>query len=42
VLEVTEDETGKRAVVKYPDQCTACGDCPPTCKFKALTLIERV
>jgi NAD-dependent dihydropyrimidine dehydrogenase PreA subunit len=41
VLEVVEDETGKRATVKYSDKCTACGDCLPKCKFNALKLIER-
>jgi NAD-dependent dihydropyrimidine dehydrogenase PreA subunit len=42
VLEMTEDETGIHAEVKYPDRCTACGDCLGRCKFKALKLIERV
>jgi NAD-dependent dihydropyrimidine dehydrogenase PreA subunit len=41
VLEVVEDEAGKRAAVKYPDKCTACGDCLGKCKFNALKLIER-
>jgi NAD-dependent dihydropyrimidine dehydrogenase PreA subunit len=41
VLELVEDETGKRATVKYPDKCTACGDCLDKCKFNALKLIER-
>jgi ferredoxin len=27
--------------VKYPDRCTACGDCLAKCKFNALKLIER-
>ncbi|MDR1172607.1 MAG: 4Fe-4S dicluster domain-containing protein [Bacteroidales bacterium] len=42
VLEVVEDEAGKRATVKYPDKCSACGDCLGKCKFNALKLIERV
>ncbi|MDR0733294.1 MAG: ferredoxin family protein [Dysgonamonadaceae bacterium] len=41
VLEMAEDEAGKRAVVKYPDKCSACGDCRRKCKFDALKLIER-
>jgi NAD-dependent dihydropyrimidine dehydrogenase PreA subunit len=41
VLEVVEDEAGRRVAVKYPDKCTACGDCLSKCKFNALKLIER-
>jgi NAD-dependent dihydropyrimidine dehydrogenase PreA subunit len=41
VLEVVDDEAGKRATVKYPDKCTACGDCLGKCKFNALKLIEQ-
>jgi NAD-dependent dihydropyrimidine dehydrogenase PreA subunit len=40
-LEMVEGETGKRAAVKYPDRCTACGNCRDKCKFNALILIER-
>jgi NAD-dependent dihydropyrimidine dehydrogenase PreA subunit len=39
---MTEDETGIHAAVKYPDKCTACGDCVGKCKFKALKLIKRI
>jgi NAD-dependent dihydropyrimidine dehydrogenase PreA subunit len=42
VLEMVEDETGIHAVVKYPDRCAACGECPNRCKFNALKLIERI
>ncbi|MDR0688207.1 MAG: 4Fe-4S dicluster domain-containing protein [Prevotellaceae bacterium] len=42
VLEMKENETGKRATVKHPDRCTACGDCLGKCRFRALRLIERV
>ncbi|MDR1865188.1 MAG: ferredoxin family protein [Bacteroidales bacterium] len=41
VLEMTGDEKGIRAAVKYPDKCTACGHCLEKCKFNALELIER-
>jgi NAD-dependent dihydropyrimidine dehydrogenase PreA subunit len=41
VLEVVDDEAGKRAVVKNPDKCTACGDCLGICKFNALKLVEE-
>ncbi len=40
VLELVCDENGKHIVVKYPDKCTACGDCVSICKFKALELVE--
>ena len=42
VLETITDETGTRAVVKYPDRCTACGDCLGKCKFNALKLITKI
>ena len=29
------------AVVKNPENCTACGKCIPVCKFDALELINR-
>jgi NAD-dependent dihydropyrimidine dehydrogenase PreA subunit len=38
---MVEDEAGKRVTVKYPDKCTACGDCLAKCKFNALKLIEQ-
>ncbi|GHV40978.1 hypothetical protein FACS1894179_08400 [Bacteroidia bacterium] len=42
VLELVSDENGKQHIeVKYPDRCTACGDCVGLCKFKALELVER-
>jgi NAD-dependent dihydropyrimidine dehydrogenase PreA subunit len=37
-----EDEEGKYVVVKYPEKCTACGDCLGGCKFRALSIEERV
>jgi NAD-dependent dihydropyrimidine dehydrogenase PreA subunit len=40
VLELADDEKGKHIVVKYPDKCTACGDCVGICKFKALELVN--
>jgi NAD-dependent dihydropyrimidine dehydrogenase PreA subunit len=42
VLEIAEDAAGIQVIVKYPDRCTACGDCIGKCKFNALKLIERV
>jgi NAD-dependent dihydropyrimidine dehydrogenase PreA subunit len=41
-LEMVKDETGRHAVVRYLDKCTACGDCLVKCKFNALKLVERV
>ena len=41
VLEAVKDETGRYAIVKYPDKCTACGNCLSKCKFNALKVIER-
>jgi NAD-dependent dihydropyrimidine dehydrogenase PreA subunit len=40
-LEVTDGETGRLAVVKYPEKCTACRDCILVCKFNALELVSR-
>ncbi|MDR1667959.1 MAG: ferredoxin family protein [Bacteroidales bacterium] len=42
VLETATGETGIHAVVKYPDKCSACGDCLGKCKFNALKLVERI
>jgi NAD-dependent dihydropyrimidine dehydrogenase PreA subunit len=42
VLETVNNETGIHAAVKYPDKCTACGDCLGKCKFNALKLIKRI
>jgi NAD-dependent dihydropyrimidine dehydrogenase PreA subunit len=42
VLElVTYDNGTNHIEVKYPDKCTACGDCVGLCKFNALELIEK-
>ncbi|GHU68925.1 hypothetical protein FACS189413_06870 [Bacteroidia bacterium] len=41
VLELVSDENGKYIVVKYPDKCTACGDCVSLCKFNALELVKK-
>jgi ferredoxin len=41
VLEAVKEATGTHVTVKYPDRCTACGDCLAKCKFNALQLIER-
>jgi NAD-dependent dihydropyrimidine dehydrogenase PreA subunit len=41
VLELVKDEAGVHLAVKYPDRCTACGDCLGKCRFNALKLIER-
>jgi NAD-dependent dihydropyrimidine dehydrogenase PreA subunit len=40
-LEAIEDETGTHIIVKYPTQCTACGNCLGKCKFNALELVKR-
>jgi NAD-dependent dihydropyrimidine dehydrogenase PreA subunit len=40
-LEVTDGETGRLAVVKHPEKCTACRDCILVCKFNALELVSR-
>jgi ferredoxin len=40
-LEIVGDEAEIHASVKYPDKCTACGDCLGKCKFNALKLVER-
>jgi NAD-dependent dihydropyrimidine dehydrogenase PreA subunit len=41
VLDLVNDENGKRIVVKYPNKCTACGDCVSICKFNALEVAVR-
>jgi ferredoxin len=41
-LEMVTDETEIHAIARYPDKCTACGDCLAKCKFNALKLVERV
>jgi ferredoxin len=41
VLEMVNDEKGKRVTVKYPGRCSGCGDCLGTCKFRALGLVKR-
>jgi NAD-dependent dihydropyrimidine dehydrogenase PreA subunit len=38
---MASDENGARVAVKYPERCTACGDCVSTCKFNALELTEK-
>ncbi|MDR0743595.1 MAG: 4Fe-4S binding protein [Tannerella sp.] len=42
VLVAVKNETGTHVTVKYPDKCTACGDCLGKCKFDALKLVERI
>jgi NAD-dependent dihydropyrimidine dehydrogenase PreA subunit len=42
VLELVSNDNGKQCIeVKYPDRCTACGDCVGLCKFSALELVEK-
>lgn len=41
VLDLVSDKNGKHIAVKYPDKCTACGDCISVCKFYALELVQK-
>ncbi|MDR1200078.1 MAG: 4Fe-4S binding protein [Tannerellaceae bacterium] len=40
-LEITDNETGRPVIIKYPEKCTACRDCILVCKFDALELVSR-
>ena len=39
VLEIASGD--KHIALKYPQKCTACGDCISVCKFNALELVNR-
>lgn len=41
VLKMVNDENGFHVKIQNPENCTACGDCVHTCKFHALSLMDK-
>ena len=41
ILELVDDDFGQHITLKYPEKCTACGNCVAVCNFNALKLASR-